>query len=73
MLIGKVEVTVGEGESQEATLPSGELKFVRPFDVLEGQTTILLLDFDADKSVKFPGDSKIIVRPVVTLDITQAI
>jgi len=71
MTIEKVEVALGEGESQEATLPSGELKFVRPFDVVEGNTTVLLLDFDADKSVTPTGAGKVIVRPVVTLDITR--
>jgi len=70
MTIEKVEVTLGEGEPQEAKLPSGELKFVRPFDVLEGQTTVLLLDFDADEFVNVTGAGDVIVRPVVTLNVT---
>jgi hypothetical protein len=67
MTIEKVEVTVGGGEPQETTIPSGELKFVRPFDVVEGQIIALLLDFDADESVTLTGAGEIIVRPVVTL------
>jgi len=70
MKIEKVEVKLGEAEPEEATLPSGELKFVRPFKVVEGQTTILTLDFDADKSVTVTGAGKVIVRPVVTLNVT---
>lgn len=72
MSIEKVEVTfLGEDEPQEATLPSNELKFVRPFDVVEGQTTILILDFDATKSVTVTGAGKVIVSPVVTLNVTK--
>ncbi len=71
LTIDKVEVTLGDGDPQEATVPSGTLKFVRPFDVLAGETTILLVDFDADKSVNITGDGKIIVRPVVKLTVRQ--
>jgi len=72
MTIEKVEVTLEEGETQETILPSGKLKFVRPFDVVDGGTTILTLDFDADKSVTVNPAGKVIVRPVVTLAITPA-
>ncbi|GAI44226.1 unnamed protein product, partial [marine sediment metagenome] len=71
MTVDKVEVSIGNGGLKEATLPSGELKFVRPFDVVAGETTILLLDFDADKSVVVTGGGKVIVRPVVKLSIHQ--
>jgi len=70
MNIEKVEVKLGEAEPEEATLPSGELKFVRPFKVLEGQTTILTLDFDGDKSVIVTGASKVIFKPAVTLNVS---
>jgi hypothetical protein len=69
MTIAKVEVTVN-GETKNATVPSNELKFVRPFDIVGAQTTILNLDFDADESVTVTGDGKVIVRPVVTLNVT---
>jgi len=70
MNVNKVEVSLGENEPEEATLPSGELKFVRPFEVIEGQTTVLLLDFDAENSVTVTGVGKVIVKPVVKLTIT---
>ena len=73
MTVEKVEVGIEGGEPQEAKLPSGELKFVQPFNVVEGQTTVLLLDFDADKSVGFTGDGEVIVSPVVTLTVTQPV
>jgi hypothetical protein len=60
----------------EATLPSGELKFVRPFDVVAEETTTLLLDFIADESVVITGatqddEAKVIFKPVVKLAIQQ--
>ena len=75
MTVDKVEVTfLKDGEADETTvqamLPSSELKFVRPFDVVENGSTVLLLDFDADKSVSFTGAGKVIVKPVVRLAIT---
>lgn len=71
MVIEKVEVTLGDGQPQEATLSSGRLKFVRPFEVIEGKTTVLLLDFNADKSVTVTGQGKVLVKPVVKLTIQQ--
>ncbi len=60
----------------EATLPSGELKFVRPFDVVAEETTTLLLDFIAGKSVVVTGatqseEAKVIFKPAVKLSIEQ--
>ncbi len=71
LTIDKVEVALGGGAPQEATVPSGTLKFVRPFDVVAGETTIILLDFDADKSVTVTGAGKTIVNPVVKLNVQQ--
>ncbi len=80
MTIDSVYVTYqkdgGTAVTVEATLPSGELKFVRPFDVVEGETTVLLLDFIADKSVTITGatqddEAKVIFKPVVRLSIQQ--
>jgi len=71
MTIDNIEVSLGENDLEKASLPSGELKFVRPFDIVEGETTVLLLDFDADKSVTVTGGGKIIVKPVVKLAITS--
>ncbi len=72
MTVEMVEVTYledGMSTTKEATIPSGELKFVRPFDVVAGETTTLIIDFDADKSVVFAGADKVIFKPVVKLAI----
>ncbi|MFQ5860881.1 MAG: DUF4382 domain-containing protein, partial [Dehalococcoidia bacterium] len=62
----RVLVTL-DGEDQEATVPSGEIKIVRPIRVEAGETTIATLDFDADASVTVTGNNRVIFRPVVRL------
>jgi len=69
LTIEKIEVALGGGELQLANLPSGVLKFVRPFDVVAGETVEILIDFDADRSVNVTGAGKIQVKPVVKLEI----
>lgn len=68
-----------DGDPQDpanATLPSGELKFVRPFNVVEEETTVITFDFIVDESVHFTGATaseapKVIFNPVIKLDIQQ--
>lgn len=67
LLITSVAVAIADGEPEEAELPSGELKLVHPFDVVAGETTTIVVDFDAEKSVNITGSGKIIVNPVVKL------
>ncbi len=50
-----------------AALPSGVLKIVRPFNVSEGMTTTLVLDFDGQKSVITTGRGRYIFKPVIRL------
>lgn len=71
MTISNVQVRLGDGDLQDVILPSGKLKFIRPFDIVEGQTTALLFDFDAEKSVTVTGSGQIIVKPVVKLSVTR--
>ena len=76
MTISEVEVKFFEVEDLVgAKLPSGKLKFVRPFDVgialTEGATITLVLDFDAEKSFVVTGAGEVIVKPVVKLEIQQ--
>lgn len=72
LTIDKVEVALGDGEPQPAELPSNELKIVRPFEITAGQSTILTLDFLADKMVSVTGNGKINVKPVVKLTVKEA-
>jgi len=70
MTISNVQVKLGDGNLTDVILPSGKLKFVRPFDIVENQTTALLFDFDAEKSVNVAGSGQIMFKPVVKLSTT---
>lgn len=71
LIVAKAEVTTGDNVTQEASVPSKEVKIVRPFNVEGGETTTILLDFDAEHSVVFTGSGKIQIKPVVKLSIEQ--
>jgi hypothetical protein len=71
MTISNVQVRLGDGDLQDVILPSGNLKFIHPFNIVGGQTTALLFDFDAEKSVNVTGSGQIIVKPVVKLSVTR--
>jgi hypothetical protein len=70
MTISNVQIRLGDSNLTDVILPSGKLKFVRPFDIVEGQTTALLFDFDAEKSVNVAGSGQIIFKPVIKLSKT---
>jgi hypothetical protein len=70
MTISNVQVKLGYGDLQDVIVPSGKLKFIHPFNIVGGQTTALLFDFDAEKSVNVTGSGRIIVKPVVKLSMT---
>lgn len=53
----------------QATVPSGKLKIVKPFEVGEGGTTTLTLDFNGDKSLIETGQGKFLFKPVIKLAI----
>jgi len=67
MTIDNIQVKLDDGDPQNATLPSGKLKFTHPFDIVEGQTATLIFDFDAEKSVNVTGSDNIIFKPVIKL------
>ena len=67
MTIDNIQVKLDDGDLQNAIIPSGKLKFTHPFDIVEGQTTTLLFDFDAEKSVNVTGSDNIIFKPVIKL------
>jgi hypothetical protein len=73
MAVSKVRVAIDGGKLQNATIPSGNLKFVQPFDVVAGKPTVILFDFDAAKSVNITGggNGKIIFKPVIKLSVTK--
>ena len=68
--VTNVDVTLG-GETVSAELPSDKLKVVRTWDVEEGDTTVLTLDFEADKFVIVTGSGRVQVKPVLKLEVTK--
>ncbi|MBE0415311.1 MAG: DUF4382 domain-containing protein [Dehalococcoidia bacterium] len=66
MHVVSVNVTI-DGNTTDATVPSEWLKIVRPFEVVSGGTTTLIIDFDADKSIVVTGAGEIKLMPVVQL------
>ena len=72
MQVSKIQVTLQGGQPQDATVPSGKLKFIQPFTVVAGKTTVLLFDFDADHSVNITGEGKIIFKPVIKLIVPKS-
>ena len=55
------------GNERAAAVPSGRLRIVGGFDVAAGATTILTLDFDAEKSIVFRPGVGPQLKPVVKL------
>lgn len=51
-------------EEKPLKIPGGKIKLVKNFNIGEGQTTTLTLDFDAEKSVHQAGE-KYIMKPTI--------
>ena len=64
--IVSAEVTIPNGV-RSATVPSDKLRLVGGFDVVAGETTIVTLDFDAQRSVIFIPMRGPQLKPVVKL------
>jgi hypothetical protein len=58
-------VAVIDGKEQELTIPSKNIKLIKPFDVAEGETITLILDFDAQESIKVTGRDNYVMSPVI--------
>lgn len=55
----------GEKEVHNLTIPSNNVKLIKPFSIYENETTILTLDFDVYKSIHKTGKNKYIMRPTI--------
>lgn len=69
LVVDTIMVAFDGGELEEADVSSGALKIVRSFDVIAGEATALVLDFDADRMVTVTGAGKIIIKPVIKLTV----
>ena len=71
MHIVSVNVTI-DGELRSASVPSEWLKLVRPFEVVNGGTTTLVIDFDVAKSIVVTGAGEVKLKPVVRLLVMES-
>jgi len=53
------------GASAQVTIPSGEVKLNREFDLTSTSATTMVLDFDGDRSVHQTGNGRYMMSPVV--------
>lgn len=66
--INMANVTIDD-VSYNLSIPSKTIKLIRPFNITEGETTTLILDFDANESIHETGNEKYMFKP--TLKIIQ--
>jgi len=59
------------GPKVDVTIPSGEVKLNREFDISPNSTTSILLDFDGDKSVREMGNGAYSMSPVISIVTVQ--
>jgi hypothetical protein len=55
------------GAKADVTIPSGEVKLNRPFEVPEGGATTVMIDFDGDKSVHLLPSGQYTMSPVISV------
>ena len=60
-------LTAPPGRFANVTIPSGEVKLTREFDVSAATPTTMLLDFDGDKSIRETGNGQYSMSPVVAV------
>jgi len=60
-------IAAPDGRKANVTIPSGEVKLNREFDVSSATTTTMLLDFDGDKSVRDTGNGQYMMSPVIAV------
>ena len=66
LVISAAEVVI-DSVSHELNIPSDTLKFVSGFDIVDGVTTELAIDFDVERSVHQTGSGQYILKPTVRL------
>jgi hypothetical protein len=55
----------------DVTIPSGEVKLNRGFDLAADGTTTIVLDFDGDKSINQTGNGRYMMSPVIGVKSVQ--
>lgn len=68
LVVERVIAINADGTSQEAKLPSGDLKLIGDLEVIKGEISSVVFDFLVDKSLHITGNGKYIFAPVIKLD-----
>jgi len=55
------------GRSADVSVPSGDVKLNREFDVTSSGATTILVDFDGDQSVRLQGNGQYSMTPVISV------
>ncbi len=53
------------GLNASLTIPSGDIRLNREFDLSTTRSTSILLDFDGDRSIIRTGDNNYVMNPVI--------
>jgi hypothetical protein len=64
-------VAAPAGNKASVTIPSGEVKLNREFDVASAATTSMVLDFNGDQSVRQTGTGTYMMSPVIAVASVQ--
>lgn len=62
--VQKALVTI-DNKEYDLTVPSEKIKLIKPFTIVAGQNTTLVLDFDAQQSIGSSGSGKYNMRPTI--------
>jgi hypothetical protein len=63
--------TLAEAPHADVTIPSGEVKLNRQFEIADGVTTTITIDFDGEKSVHEMGTGEYSMSPVISIVAVQ--
>ena len=66
-----VAQTLTSTNKADVTIPSGEVKLNRGFDLAADGTTTIVLDFDGDKSIHQTGNGAYMMSPVIAIKSVQ--
>lgn len=64
-------ITAPDGRKASVTIPSGEVKLNRGFDLAADGVVTMVLDFDGDKSINLTGNGTYMMSPVIGVKSVQ--
>ncbi len=62
--VNKANVTI-DNVVYNLTIPSKTIKLIKPFNITEGETTTLILDFEVNESIHETGNNNYMFKPTI--------